>query len=203
MYFCTNYGWYFFMYFLPGFMKQEFSQPGDDAASKVRLALLMGGPLLLGMAGCYLGGLLTDYFVRRLGRRWGRRVTGLGGFGLCSLCYVAAIFGAHEVGLFAAAVALAGFFNDMTMGACWATCQDVGRRYAAIVAGSMNMIGNLGGALTNFVTGWVLKSHTTDGVTAVAGYQICFTMYAVAFAVGVLFWLRIDASKPLVPDEGH
>jgi nitrate/nitrite transporter NarK len=79
----------------------------------------------------------------------------------------------------------------------------VGRRYAAIVAGSMNMIGNLGGALTIFVTGRVLQEHTANGVPSVAGYQICMTMYAVAFAVGVLFWLRIDASKPLVPEEAH
>src|SRR5262249_58606977 len=102
---------------------------------------------------------------------------------------------------FAVCIALAGFFNDLTMGACWATCQDVGRRYAAIVAGSMNMIGNLGGTLTNFVTGLVISSHTTDKVTSVAGYQICFAMYAAAFALGVLFWLRIDASRPVVGEE--
>ena len=47
-------------------------------------------------------------------------------------------------------ISLAGFFTDLTMGANWAVCQDIGRRYAAIVAGCMNMIGNLGGTTANW-----------------------------------------------------
>ena len=40
---------------------------------------------------------------------------------------------------FVLAISLAGFFIDLTMGSAWAFCQDIGRRYAAIVAGCMNM----------------------------------------------------------------
>jgi MFS transporter, ACS family, glucarate transporter len=212
MYFCGNYGWYFFMYFLPGFMKENFGAGATGDMAKVQLALLTGGPLLLGMAGCYLGGLLTDYFVRRSGRKWGRRVCGVVGFGLASASYLAAVAGAStgNVWLFAGFIALAGFFNDLTMATSWATCQDIGRRYAAIVAGSMNMIGNLGGTLTNFVTGMIVKHHQPEpGMPPDAagqdrlmqGYMICLTLYAVAFALGAVFWLRIDASKPLVGDQ--
>ena len=42
------------------------------------------------------------------------------------------------------------------MGSSWATCQDIGRRYAAIVAGMMNMIGNLGGTVASYMSGYVL-----------------------------------------------
>ena len=42
-------------------------------------------------------------------------------------------------------VSLASFWNDITMGAAWASCIDIGRRYSGIVAGCMNTIGNLGG----------------------------------------------------------
>ncbi len=42
------------------------------------------------------------------------------------------------------------------MGTAWATCQDVGKRYSAIVAGCMNMIGNLGGAATFVITDLIL-----------------------------------------------
>ena len=50
----------------------------------------------------------------------------------------------------------AGFCTDLTMGSAWALCQDIGKRYSAIVAGLMNMIGNFGGTLANLVSGYVL-----------------------------------------------
>lgn len=47
--------------------------------------------------------------------------------------------------------------TDLTMGPAWAACWDIGRRYAAIVAGCMNMIGAVGGALTNWATGFLVQ----------------------------------------------
>ena len=57
------------------------------------------------------------------------------------------------------AISLAAFWNDLTMGAAWATCQDIGKRYAAIVAGCMNTIGNLGGAAAGWITGAIVKAR--------------------------------------------
>ena len=203
MYFCLNYGWYFFMYFLPGFLKDNFATPDDSAWSKVQLALLAGGPLLLGMPGCLLGGLLSDRYVLHTGdRKWGRRLFAMAGFGLCSLSYLGAILNAQNLYVFALCIALAGFFNDMTMGPSWATCQDIGRRYAAIIAGTMNMIGNLGAALTNFVTGYLLSMYLgADNKPTMLGYQICLSMYCVAYGLGMFFWLLVDANRPLVEEE--
>ena len=39
------------------------------------------------------------------------------------------------------------------MGSAWAACQDVGKKHAAIVAGCMNTVGNLGGAVATWLTG--------------------------------------------------
>jgi MFS family permease len=203
MYLCTNYGWYFFMYFLPGFMKERFGSPDATPAAKVQIALLTGGPLLVGMLGCFAGGILTDRYVRRTGdRKWGRRLYGMLGFGLCGVFYLLAVAAINapiaesvRVYAFAGFIALAGFCNDLTMGPCWATCQDIGRRYAAIVSGCMNMIGNLGAAVTNMVTGLILRDRP-----GVEGYTICLVMYSVAYGLGVLFWTRIDATRPVVPD---
>ena len=33
------------------------------------------------------------------------------------------------------------------------------------------------------------------------GYQINFVSFAVVYAIAVLLWLRIDASRPVVSDE--
>jgi hypothetical protein len=120
--------------------------------------------------------------------------------------------------LFAAGVALSGFCNDLTMGASWAVCQDIGRRYSAIVSGFMNMMGNLlGGVTTLIVTGQIMKqtvaarieSATAAGTSVDAarlageidGYMINLTLYALAYIVGIFFWLKIDATKPIIAED--
>lgn len=220
MYVCTNYGWYFFMYFLPDFLKRQFASQSDTLSDRVVLAFLAGGPLLVGVFGCLLGGLLTDRHVRRTGdRKWGRRLYGIVGYLGCSAFYGIAIFGAKldNMYIFAGAIALAGFFNDLTMGASWAVCQDIGRRYAAIVSGFMNMIGNLGAAVSIFVTGAIMRATVAaaeaqavvDGTPVdaareaglIQGYVFNLSLYALAYLIGVGFWLLIDPTKPVVPDR--
>ncbi len=200
MYMVTNFCWYFLMYFLPGVMKEQFQNMTTTANGKLLVALIAGSPLIVGMFGCVLGGILTDRYVRRTGdRKWGRRIFPMFGYGMAGACYLlAAAFFESNFWAFAACMMMMGFFNDLVMGSAWATCQDVGQRYAAIVSGSMNMIGNLGAALGNFITGSVFEAHKHNQVVAV---RIMFSVYAVLYGVGVLLWLKIDASKPIVPDE--
>lgn len=212
MYVITNFCWYFLMYNHPAAMKKQFSEWNNDATGRVLLALLSGAPLLIGMLGCYLGGVLSDRYIRRTGdRKWGRRLFGMIGYGMAGCCYLLAIAGKlyapENVWATAIPLILMGFCNDLIMAPAWATCQDIGRNYAATVSGAMNMFGNLvGGVIGIFVTGRILKAYTvnpgTDGeYVATAGYIVCFTTYAVVYFLGVGLWLLIDASKPIVPEE--
>src|SRR5262249_44890128 len=147
MYFCAAYGWYFNITYLPTFLQEQFAV---DPKSLVG-SLYKGGPLWMGAVTCLLGGWLSDRFIRRTGnRKWGRRWFGLIGHSLCGLCYLACLYTGSAFTFFLA-ISMAAFWNDLTMGSAWAVCQDIGKRYAAIVAGFMNTIGNLGGA----VAGWV------------------------------------------------
>ncbi len=199
MYMVTNFCWYFMMYFLPGVMRNQFKEMSSTNEGKLLVGLIAGSPLLVGMFGCMLGGFLTDRYVRRTGdRKWGRRIYAMFGYGMAGVCYLLATLFIGNFWAFAISIMMMGFFNDLIMGSAWATCQDVGRRYAAIVSGCMNMVGNLAGALTNFVTGTVLKAYEGDQAT---GITIMFTTYAAVYGIGVLLWLGIDATKPIVPDE--
>lgn len=214
MYFLQAYGWYFSITYLPRFMNLQYDvQPGSLLG-----AIYKGGPLWLGAVGCLAGGYLTDRYVRRTGdRRWGRRLIGMIGHGLTILCFLACPF-APTAFTFFLAISLSGFCMDLTMGASWAACQDIGRRYAAIVAGFMNMVGNLGGFVANLVTGYILEmalaahaqglgvdiAQLTDAQKIAGlrpGYQIVFLSFAAAFVLGVICWSRIDASRPVVPEE--
>lgn len=214
MYFCAAYGWYFNITLLPSFLENQYEVSPKSALG----AVYKGGPLWVGAITCLLGGWLSDRFIRRTGnRKWGRRLFGVVGHGLCGVCYLGCLV-APTAFTFFLAISLAAFWNDLTMGSAWAVCQDIGKRYSAIVAGCMNTIGNLGGAVTILVTGYILDytlaaRAAAQGVAVSAlsapekaagllpGYQINFVIFAAVYFLAVLFWLRVDATKPIVPEE--
>ena len=198
MYMVTNFNWYFIMYYLPGTLKSQFPSWNTTDGGKLMLALLGGAPMLVGMAGCLIGGLLTDRYVRRTGdRKWGRRIFAMFGYAMAGVCYLTAASFTDSLLVFAGCVMMVGFFNDWIMGPSWAACQDVGQRYSAIVSGTMNMVGNLGAVLGIQVTGRILKAYTVDGNVEPQGYVVLFTVYGCVYFFGVLAWLLIDASKPI------
>ena len=47
----------------------------------------------------------------------------------------------------------ASFCNDLIMPGAWASCMDIGGKYAGTVSGSMNMMGNLAGFVAPVVGG--------------------------------------------------
>ena len=105
------------------------------------------------------------------------------------------------------------------MGSSWAVCQDIGRRYAAIVAGFMNMVGNFGGFVATAVSGMdppagpecprprprtcpsnsLPRRRKTAGL--MPGYQINFFVFAAVYVIGVICWLRIDATRPVAGED--
>lgn len=204
MYFCAAFGWYFHITYLPGFLERHYGVAKDSLLG----GLFKGGPLIFGAFGCLVGGWLTDRWIRRTGDRlWGRRRFGLLGHALCAACFPLCIV-APSAWIFALCISLAAFWNDITMGPSWAVCQDIGKRYAAIVAGCMNTIGNLGGAVANLVTGTIVQwskqhfaqTHSELGAERI-GYDINFILFAAVYLTATILWLFIDATKPVADQK--
>jgi len=137
------------------------------------------------------------------------------GHGLCGCCYFAAIY-ANSPWTAALAISLAAFSNDLMMGAAWATCQDIGQRHTAVVAGWMNMLGNLGGAISGWTIGTILEVFIArraaadqvdvGSITKIAkqaaltqGYDVTLIAFIIVSFIAVLAWLPIDAEQPLEP----
>jgi MFS family permease len=224
MYACQSYGWYFNVFYLPRYMEGRYQvvAPGDVCIrgmhwESVRAALYKGGPLWLGAVGCLLGGILTDAFIRRTGnRKLGRRIFGIIGHSLSTVCFLLCPLAPNAFWFFVV-ISLSAFTSDMTMGSSWASCQDIGRRYTAIVAGTMNMIGNLGGAAAGWVTGFILElsqdayaaklgvlrqqlSAAQKTAGSLTGYNVTFLIFAAVYLVAVFCWTRLDATQPVAPD---
>ena len=230
MYYCSSYGWYFNITFLPRFLKDQFVGIDEGAkwtAEWWQFSLMAGLPLLFGSAACLIGGLMTDRFVRRTGnRRLGRRLFGMIGHGLCAMCYFAALgvlllypdHATRTIGvawLFILAVALAAFFNDMTMGAAWAKLsrhrrpilrhrrrlhehddRQPRRLHRNVVTGSDHLQYFIGLMPRHGILRVVLLA------TSQQAWIVNFIIFGVVYCLAVFFWAGFDASKPVTP-EAH
>jgi len=215
MYFCAAYGWYLNITYFPGYLKDQLGiERGTEKwTSQFWIAGLMAGlPLLVGSVACLVGGLLTDSFIKRTGnRKWGRRLFGVIGHGLCACCFFLAIYFMKSPWMFVILIAAAAFWNDITMGSAWASCLDIGRRYSGIVAGCMNTVGNLGGAVAGILTGRILDWHTASlapntpefEAAKNQGWIINISLFGSAYVVAVVCWFWFDATKPVAPDPEH
>ena len=62
------------------------------------------------------------------------------------------------------ALGFASFCNDLVTPTSWGTCMDVGGKLAGTLSGTMNMMGNFGGALYPVATGYILREFATIGI---------------------------------------
>jgi MFS family permease len=169
-YFCFSYVWYFYITWLPTYLREERGQ------SPARAAFLAGLPLLFGG----IGSLTTGLAPRRLPRR----AIAFGGFAATAVLLVA-VTRIESVVPAMLAMALASFASDLTMPISWDACVEIGGPYCATVAASMNMLGNLGGFVAP-VIGGIILAHTHGN------WNLVLEVMAALVFVAALCWLYID-----------
>jgi MFS family permease len=182
-YMCLAYGWWFYINWLPTYLR-------DARGTTLRMgALLAGLPLLLGGVGC----LVSAGVIPRLARRTGsvslaRRIVAVTGFAGASACIF--IFATVQDPVRAMVVlGFAGFFNDFVMPAAWAGTMDIGGRYSGTVSGAMNMMGSIAGASSVLVVGYLL--------TWTGDWTLTFYISAAIYLVGAVCWLFLDSHTPV------
>ena len=183
-YMCLAYGWWFYINWLPSYLR-------ESRGTTLKMgALLTGLPLLLGGVGC----LVSAFLVPRLRKRYGsvslaRRIIAVTGFVGASTCIVIFTRIADPVqAMFV--LGMAGFFNDFVMPAAWASTMDIGGRYAGTVSGAMNMMGSIAGALSVTVVGYLLA--WTSG-----NWTLTFYLSSVIYLIGAGCWLFLDSHSPV------
>src|SRR5205814_9094263 len=125
-------------------------------------ALLAGIPLLMGGLGSFCTARSSEYLVLRTGSvARARRLMAGGGFAAAAFFVLLPTRIEHPVGVMIA-LGVASFLADFVIPVSWSTCIDVGGRFAGTFSGSMNMMGNLGGALTSWVTGKLIERTHGD-----------------------------------------
>ena len=172
-YFCFSYVWYFYITWLPTYLREGRGQSAERAAAFAVLPLLFGG----------FGSLTAGILSRRLPRR----AIAFGGF-LATAILLLAFTRMRAVGPAMVVMGLASFASDLTMPISWDMCVEIGGAYTATVAAAMNMLGNLGGFVAPVVGGVIIERiHSGIG-----GWNLLIDTMAGAAAVSAACWLYLD-----------
>jgi MFS transporter, ACS family, glucarate transporter len=191
-FFCMSYGWYFYITWLPTYLRDA------RGVALGASALLAGFPLFLGGFGCLAGGWISRWLaVRWSDVRRGRKVVACAGLFSAAALLILATKLDNPVSAMAA-IGFAGFSNDLAMAPDWTACMDIGGRWSGSLSGSMNMVGNLGGAVGPAAVGYILdSSKSQSGVPTPEAWTMAFLVAAAVYVVGAIAWMFIDPVTPL------
>ncbi len=154
----------------------------------LKVGLFASLPLFAGVIGDTIGGLATDWLLKKTGNtKLARRLVAIVGLLGCAVFIVPA---ALTENAYTAVYCLTGamFFLECTIGPSWAVPMDAGGKYSGTVSGMMNMAGNIGGALSPLVFGFLAQY---------GNWQAPFIVAAVLLVIGSAvwaFWLDPDRS---------
>lgn len=187
-YFFLSYPWYFYITWLPTYL-QEYRHL--STAESAKYAIL---PLFFGGLGAFFCGSISARVVRWTGStERARRLLASSGFLGAAIMLTISIQTADPAYAMVF-MGLASFCNDLVMPGAWATCMDIGGKYAGTVAGSMNMMGNIAGFVAPLTGGIILKRTGGDW------NMFLYTM-AVMYLLGTFCWPFIDPVTPLEPEH--
>ena len=213
-YFCLTYGWFFYVTWLPTYLKDtrglELDQNAlmrwlenllsqlltPETTRRIWVATLAGIPLFFGGLGAIVCGLVTPHLVRLTGSMARtRRTMALVGFAGASVLLVSSFY-IEDPLLAMLAMGSASFCNDLTMPGSWSTCMDVGAEYSGTLSGSMNMMGSIGAAVAPLVIGLILDSSDRN-------WAVTFWISGIIYFLGGLCWLWLDPVTPVDAKESQ
>lgn len=183
-YYFLSFGWYFFLTWLPTYLQEHHKLTPAQSAAYAAFPLFFNG---LGSLVC---GLTTPHLTRLTGDdvRTRRIMASTGFVGAGGFLMLATQMSGINATM--AMMAAASFFNDLVMPHAWASCMDVGGRYAASVSGTMNLMGNLAGASSTMVGGFLLSQAGGD-------WNQFIQILAAVYFLGVPCWMLLDPRTPI------
>jgi MFS family permease len=137
------------------------------------------------------GGWLSDKLARLWGDlRRGRVVVAVAGFTVAGISILPGVL-ATDVSTGVACLTLAMAGLESTVAVSWAMCLDIAGDYAGSVTGIMNTLGNLGGALSAVIIGYL---------STVYGWTTPFVLASAICGAAALLATRIDPNRSAVAE---
>ncbi len=143
----------------------------------------------LGAIGCIVGGFASDFLSKKFGLKLGRRIVGVTGLGLSSICFLGAGMTTDNQ-LTGYLLALCVFLKDLTLPVAFAVCVDIGKRNAGTVTGAMNFAGQMGGFFITIIFGTIVQQT--------GNFNYPLFLIAGCLIVASALWFFIDPTKEIV-----
>jgi ACS family glucarate transporter-like MFS transporter len=166
-YFASNVTFFISLTWLPSYIR---SQWPDDPHAIYYSAV----PLIFAAFANWIAGSMVTGLFKRGYHVGSRRITAIVGFSLGLVGLILAIQTKNldflttdkaQLYWFVFCFALATFGVDMTLSPSWAFCNDIGGSNSGAVSGSMNMVGNIGAALSAIIFPLLLNEETGSANT--------------------------------------
>lgn len=143
----------------------------------------------LGAIGCIVGGFASDFLSKKFGLKLGRRIVGVTGLGLSSLCFLwAGMTTDNQIAGYL--LALCVFLKDLTLPVAFAVCVDIGKRNAGTVTGAMNFAGQMGGFFITIIFGTIVQQT--------GNFNYPLFLISGCLIVASALWFFIDPTKEIV-----
>jgi sugar phosphate permease len=157
----------------------------------IKVGIYASLPLFAGVIGDTVGGIATDWLLKRTGSaKIGRRTVAIIGLLGCAVCIVPAALTDDAI-IAVCGLTASMFFLEFTIGPSWAVPMDTGGKYSGTVSGMMNMAGNFGAAISPIVFGVLAQG---------GNWQAPFILAAGLLVAGSAVWaFWLDPDKHILP----
>ena len=169
-YFCFSFVWYFYVTWLPSYLREARHVTSVQAATFATMPLLFGG----------FGSLAAGYAAARISRR---KIAFCGFLASGLLLFAVTRIASTPVAM--VAMGLASFCSDLTMPISWNACVEIGRRHTATISGAMNMFGNFAGFVAPVGGGLILAHSAGD-------WNVLLYLMVVASLMAAACWMFLD-----------
>ncbi|MDP3668314.1 MAG: MFS transporter [Telluria sp.] len=175
--FCYGWSLWVFLTWLPSYLKDA---RGFDMK---QLALFTALPLMAGVVGDTLGGVISDFIYRKTGSlKLARRsllVVGLGG----ALAFIVPAIYTETAVTAVILLAASFFFLELTNAVLWSLPLDIAGKYAGTAGGMMNTGFGVAGMISPLAFGYLIERT--------GSYEVPFLISAALLAIAVVcaFWI--------------
>lgn len=184
-YYFVSFSWFFYLTWLPTYLQEHFHLSQNQSAVYAVVPNFF----------CGVGSLLCGFISRHVARMTGsvgrsRKVMACAGF-LGAGIFLSSAAHMQTINTTMAMMATACIFNDLIVPNAWASCMDIGGRYAAsTVSGVMNMMGNLAGVSSSLLGGYILQRTGTN-------WNLFISILGGVYFLGFFCWPFIDTRTSL------
>ena len=182
-YFCYGYSLAVYLDWFPKYLNSA------RGFSLEKMGIYASLPLFAGTLGDIAGGWVSDLLAKTgLGLAKARQVVAIIGFLIGSVAILGACFSADATtSVIFSCVAMFGL--ELTVGVSWAIPLDIGGDYSGSVSAVMNTLGNMGGAVSTTLSGFLVQYY---------GWNSTFIAMSVLSLIAAGLFTQIDAEKRIV-----